>query len=207
MNIFFEKSAESAMVMFLYSDALREDDLANFLVQSFIIERKGKDIMFLEIADYKPKDVMNWTQLAEKRKVIIKNNFVNGDAVVDETLNQSIENDVELEAEKMETEAIDRKETVDNMRFWKVLPRIKVPTDTTNKRKMNYFLCSLQNKIPRFNDQKRLTNKPETNRGRNSSSQKPLLGSNQENEPASPRVQDTDAAEFSPTTDEVFTFK
>lgn len=217
MKTFFDKTSESALVVFLYSDNLRNDELSNFYLQALITERKGKDIMFLEIAHYKPKEVMNWTLDAKDMKEPQGTDRIGRAVVNTEDMGLSItENDGPDEVEKAGMDKKDvaaekKHKIVEDLKFWKVLPRVKVPSDRNNVRKMDNYWCSLQNKIPKFDYQKRQqkgTSKKRPNRERNSSSQKPLLDDHNEIPPLSavPHNDDT-TEEFSPNTNEVFTFE
>ncbi|XP_045199282.2 uncharacterized protein LOC123553742 isoform X2 [Mercenaria mercenaria] len=162
----FKKTAECAVVMFLYSDALRNEGLANFFLQSLITERKGKDILFLEVANYNPREIMEWTRDANdihelQEKKLIPRELGNG-RNIEENEGSVDDNDrVEMlnENHNNEAEAID-----DDLKFWKVLPRIKVPADDQNIRKMENFWCSLQNKIPKFVKQKQQAEESECNK-------------------------------------------
>lgn len=230
MCTFFQKTSQSALVLFLYSDNLRNDDMSNFFLQALIAERKGKDIMFLEVAHYKPKEVMEWTLNAKDMNVPQRNDGIGQSLVNTEDVGTSItENDCPDEVEKTrinkndsdeiedkknkknEVTAEKKPEIVEDLQFWKVLPRVKIPSDRNNVRKMVNFWCSLKNKIPKFDHQKRQqkeTGRKRLTRERNSSSQKPLLDDHNDIPPLSAVPCSNDnAEEFSPNTNEVFTFE
>ncbi|XP_045199255.2 uncharacterized protein LOC123553728 isoform X2 [Mercenaria mercenaria] len=211
----FSKTAECALILFLYSDALRKDDLANFFLDSLITARKGKDILFLEVANYNPKEIMEWTRDAKDQHELQERNLVqrelgNGRNIEENENEESVDDNDgvdEVVNEDHNNKAVTEKKVAigDDLKFWKVLPRIKVPADDKNNRKMENFWCSLQNKIPKFVEQKQQAEEIKRNKHRNSSSSRPLLESTRESE--TPRSPVGDTGELSPNTDNVFRFE
>ena len=92
--------------------------------------------MFLEVADYKPIEILDWAKHAKDKERLIEKSVEECQEVIDDET----------------AEMIRQKElaVVDDLQFWKVLPRLKVPTTESSERKKRYFWCSLQNRIPKF---------------------------------------------------------
>lgn len=168
MNDFKEASMKSALVVFLYSDYLLEEEMADLFLQTVVIERNGKDIMFLEKTNFKPREIRDWARDAKIQK---------GEPFEDNRIEVSIEEDSD--------EIVEEKRKIDDIRFWRTIPRFKVPKEGASKRVKKNFLCSLRNNIPRFK-------KPDPEKGGKkvakdrSGSNKPLL----EDPPESPRSPD-----------------
>ncbi|XP_060588780.1 uncharacterized protein LOC132744178 [Ruditapes philippinarum] len=189
MHKVFEKTEHSALVVFLYSKDLREDDLANFFLQSMIRSRKGKRILILEVEAYKPKQIRQWHKKHAENIRVLHEQYIN-----EQDRNIEIGTDVS-------------EEMGDDLQFWKILPSIKVPNLDQKGRKLRNFRCALQNKIPKFDHQKQRKGMEQQIEQRHSSSERPLLYSTSESETLTPQCITNNAGEFSPSSNEVFTFE
>lgn len=170
-----EKCNESAVVIFLYTKNLWEDPMANFFLLSVVEFRQGKGILFLEVEEYSAAKVMEWTKEAERSP--------------DKRARNPLEASTSLEADcpnhdRIENAEDEKKEDARlDIKFWRALPRLKVPTDKSSTRKKKNFHCSIQNWLPLVKNQNkeheyRLPSKRSSNgKSRHSSSAaKPLLG-------------------------------
>lgn len=190
MAAFQKESSASAVVIFLYTENLKADPMANFLLQCVVEYRHGKGILFLEVETYSAEEVKEWTEQAKAE------NENRGD----QCREQSIEEDGSIH--KMEdNEVSDKSNDHIDIKFWRALPRLKVPAENSSDRKKKNFHCSIQNRLPLIKSQlaqgqrKRPFKKSSDKSSRHSSCGKPLMS-----DCASP------GAEMSPVSDEVFVY-
>lgn len=216
MHTVFEKCRQSALVVLLYSEALKKDEMANFYLQSLITERKGKDIIILEVAhkhnekNDRSIQAENTNELHAENKIVAQNEMGidrNENADTELEINRSIaENDGVDGAENVTDDRVPVERENEFVKNWKVLPRLKYPDHFKSKRKAKNFWCSLQNKIPKFDYQKQSSKKKAHNIDRTNSINKPLLDSCRDSEPLTPFSQHGSPGQISPNTDEVFSF-
>lgn len=193
MASYQSKSESSAVVIFLYTENLWKDPMANFFLQSVVHFRKGKGILFLEVEKYSAEKVMDWTEKAKEP---------DGPAVNENNISISIEEDGACRERKRSSEnEVIHEESEDDqvnidINFWRALPRLKVPSEESSPRKKKYFQCAIQNKLPLLKHQvlaeKKSTpsfirSSERSGKNRNSSSGKPLI-----------------SGEISPLSDDVF---
>lgn len=214
MRTVFEKCRQSALVLILYSKALKKEDMADFYFQSLIIERKGKDIIILEVASY---EITDQSIQAENTNALQAENIIVAQNDLEIDRNENADTELEINRSIAENDGVDGAENVTDDRVpverenefvenWKVLPRLKYPDQSKNKRKVKNFWCTLQNKIPKFDFQKQSSKKKLFKVDRINSINKPLLDSCRDSEPVTPFSQHGSPEEVSPNTDEVFSF-
>ena len=139
--------------MFLHSKNLQADQWAHVLLQSLIMSGRAQDIIFLVVDKYDPEQVMESTAHANHPE---------------RDKNLSDKNDASQNTGSQSKD----------LKFWKALPRCHVPQENASVRKKNNFLCWLQNKLPKFQDQ---LQKPVTEKSkRRTSSGRQLLASQAE---------------------------
>ena len=190
-----EVSSKSAVVIFLYTENLWNDEFSKFLFQCVVEYRKGKGILFLEIEKFAPEKALDETKKARERYE--RKDVNNTD------LSISVEQDGAHGNHDDEIRKVpDEKEGKIDVKFWRALPRLKVPLKESTLRKQKNFQCAIQNKLPLLKSQilaqKQSTSSSarRSDKNRHSSSGKPLLaGENQESAPS---------PGFSPMSDEVF---
>ncbi|KAH3810530.1 uncharacterized protein LOC127836298 [Dreissena polymorpha] len=124
----FEKSAA---VHFLYTENLLHDNWAlRFLIN--LIE-DGKDILCLEIDEFKPQKVIEAIKGAQCE-------------------NEANHFEISTDGVNIDDKKVDRNERVSNIKdigYWKRLPKIKVPTENDSRRKQENFWSFLQNMLPK----------------------------------------------------------
>ena len=196
-----EVSSSSAVVIFLYTENLWSDAFSQFLFQCVVEDRKGKGILFLEIEEKFPAQ----KALDETEKVKEECGRRGG---YHTDLSVSVEQDCAHPSHNQRAnidEEIqnvpDEKEGKIDIKFWRALPRLKVPSKESTQREQKNFQCAIQNRLPLLKSQiaaqKHSTSSSsrKSNKSRCSSSGKPLLGENQGPSPG---------PELSPMSDEVF---
>lgn len=183
MAAYQETVQASAVVIFLYTENLRKDRMADFFLQCVVEYRNGKGILFLEVEKYSAEEVFDCTEKAKKdREKQAENN-----------IQASLEEDGEIDevGGKVSEKADDRI----NIKFWRALPRLKVPTEKSSEREKKNFHCSIQNRLPLLKNQvleqkrRSSSSKRSSDKSRHSSSGKPLI---------------SPGAEMSPMSDDVF---
>ena len=186
-----EASNASAVVIFLYSENLWEDPFNSYFLQSIVEYRQGKGIFFLEIEEYSAEKVKERTEKAKEDKKKQPDNKVES----------SLEEDYVKEEDNVKADkSLEKKKEKDfDIRFWRALPRLKVPSEKASVRKKTNFQCSIQNRLPLLKHQvsenvgSSSSFKRSSDKSRHSSSCKPLISGC-----PSP------GAEISPLSDEVF---
>lgn len=136
---------KSAMILFLYTYNLTQDPLVSFFLHGQIEYRRGKGIMFLEDSNNRPDGVKEWTKQVMKQAGKGKCQCVKSHT--DNVVNNVIVNNVI--ANKTEQSSIEN-----DKKFWKNLPRLKIPKKDASRRHQQNFEAALQNRIPRLNYQR-----------------------------------------------------
>ncbi|KAL4219912.1 hypothetical protein ACF0H5_020324 [Mactra antiquata] len=187
INDFKEAITKSALVVFLYSDHLLQDEMASLFLNIVVTERNGRDIMFLEKTNFKPREIRDWAKDAKTVPV---------EGIEDLSTKVSIEVDAD---QSIDTDTdIEIAQKIDDLKFWKFIPRFKVPKDGSSKRVKKNFLCSLRNTIPRFKEVKKRNGDKKVSKER-TESVKPLLGlEDPPDSPISPAGFDNGTLELSP---------
>lgn len=190
-----EESSKSAVVIFLYTENLWSDAFNQFLFQCVVEDRKGKGILFLEIEKFAPEKAVDETKKAREKY---------GRKDVNHTdLSISVEQDGAHANHDDEIQKVpDEKEGKIDVKFWRALPRLKVPAKESTHRQQKNFQCAIQNRLPLLKSQI-LAQKQSapfsaqrSDGNRHSSSGKPLLAAESQGLAPSPG--------FSPMSDEVF---
>ena len=187
-----KESCKSAVVIFLYTENLWTDAFSQFLFQCVVEYRKGKGILILEIEKFVPEKALDETKKVSER---IRRKDNNTD------LSISVEQDGAHGNNDDEIQKLpDKKEQKIDVKFWKALPRLKVPANESSPRVQKNFQCAIQNRLPKLKSQISdpkvgTSTSKRSDSNRQSASKQPLLEENQEMS-ASPG--------FSPTSDEVF---
>ncbi|KAL3846784.1 hypothetical protein ACJMK2_017742 [Sinanodonta woodiana] len=164
----FKYCEKSALVMFLYTDNLRNDRMANVIFEVIIEVKKNKKILVIEINNKIKKTFKEWFKSAKDRKKVQgQNNEVHNGGHAVEIEGEEEENRVQAE-ENLGLLQTD---------FWKGVSTIK-----WNKNHENKVLCQIQNKLPKLKIQVDMEKqrKVERKSAHNASvgSQKPLLSQN-----------------------------
>ncbi|KAK3603769.1 hypothetical protein CHS0354_023388 [Potamilus streckersoni] len=144
---------KSALVMFLYTDNLRNDRMANLIFEAIIEVKKNKKILVIEINNKLKKTFMKRFKAAKDIKKVQEQN--------NEVKNVQPEENLGL----LQTD------------FWKGVSTIKWNTKHENK-----VLCQIQNKLPKLKFQvqmeKRMNLERKAAHNLSVGSQKPLLSQN-----------------------------
>ena len=140
MTAYQEASIASAVVVILYSENLWKDPLNGLFFQSIVEYRKGKGILFLEIEEYS----------AEKMKTEAAKARENKGKQADDKIETSLEEDCVAPnpKEKIDKPHSEKEDKDYDLKFWRALPRLKVPSETASVRKKTNFHCSIQNQLP-----------------------------------------------------------
>ena len=140
MTAYQEASIASAVVVILYSENLWKDPLNGLFFQSIVEYRKGKGILFLEIEEYS----------AEKMKTEAAKARENKGKQADDKIETSLEEDCVAPnpKEKIDKPHSEKEDKDYDLKFWRALPRLKVPSEKASVRKKTNFHCSIQNQLP-----------------------------------------------------------